>query len=496
LSARVHSVLVVGSGVAARMAAVAIARRLPRVAVTHINTREGDLLEDSLGAARPSIRTFHDIVGIDEAEIIRHTRGAYRLGTSVQGWSNCAYFRGHGMYGEPLGGVSFHQLWLRAGEAVKVGPYDAFCVAAALASRARFALPSPDPASPFAALDYGLQLNLPAYTHALQMLGRAAGVQEMAGHIETAERSADGTSITSLRLADGHRLTADLIVDASGCSAVARRQLPSTWVDWSTHLPINRLIVARESPDRVPPPSDRLVALPVGWRYEARTLGGTVHLFGYASHHLSETEAHRAVHADTGCEADNPPFVLRQGRLTEPWIGNCVAIGAAAVSIEPTAATGVHLVCRHIERLIAHWPGRDCTATPVEVAFFNRRVGLEAERIRDFTQLPYLLTQRPEAFWRNAANGPVSQELARDLALFRERGRLVTHDEDAFERDEWLASLIGLGVRPRRTDPLADAIPPNLAEQRLVEAAARLGRAVDETPTHAQWLQRLVAGTQ
>jgi tryptophan halogenase len=115
--------------------------------------------------------------------------------------------------------------------------------------------------------------------------------------------------------------------------------------------------------------------------------------------------------------------------------------------------------------------------------------------MRDFVQLPYLLTHRPEAFWRDAANGPVSPELGRDLALFRERGRLVTHDEDAFERDEWLASLIGLGVRPRRTDPLADVIPPHLAEQRFVETTARLGRAVEETPTHAQWLRRLAEST-
>jgi tryptophan halogenase len=173
-----------------------------------------------------------------------------------------------------------------------------------------------------------------------------------------------------------------------------------------------------------------------------------------------------------------------------------VAIGAAAVTIEPSAATGLHLVCRHIERLIAYWPGRDCTATPVEVAVFNRRMALEAGRIRDFTQLPYLLTQRPEAFWRNAASGPVSQELARDLALFRERGRLATHDEDAFERDEWLANLIGLGVWPRRTDPLADTIPRDLAERRFIETTARLGRAVEKTPTHAQWLRRLAGSTQ
>jgi len=99
--------------------------------------------------------------------------------------------------------------------------------------------------------------------------------------------------------------------------------------------------------------------------------------------------------------------------------------------------------------------GHDSRATPAEIAYFNRRTALGSDRLRDFVQLPYLLNQRPEALWRAAAAGPVSAELARDLALFRERGRLSIHDEDGFERDEWLASLIGLGVIPRRIDPVA-----------------------------------------
>jgi tryptophan halogenase len=357
-------------------------------------------------------------------------------------------------------------------------------------------LPSPNPASPFAALDYGLQLHLPAYRQALRALGRAAGVEEAVGRIETAERSAAGSSITTLRLDDGRRLTADLFVDASGRAAIVRGQLPSTWIDWSAALPLDRLIVARDSADRVPPPNDRLLALPAGWAFEARTPGGTVHLLGYASAHLSDAHAHRALHSHTGCEAQDPPLRLRQGRLSEPWAGNCVAIGAAAVALEPSAATGLHLVCRHIERLIAYWPGRDCTPAPVEIAVFNRRMALEAERMRDFVQLPYLLARREEAFWQVAANGPVSTELTRDLALFRERGWLAVHDEDGFERDEWLANLIGLGVRPRRTDPLADEIPPARAEERQAEATARLARAVDGTPTHDEWLRRLAGVTQ
>jgi tryptophan halogenase len=153
--------------------------------------------------------------------------------------------------------------------------------------------------------------------------------------------------------------------------------------------------------------------------------------------------------------------------LEDPWCGNCIAIGSAAVSLEPSAATGLHTVCRHIERLIGCWPGHASQATEAEIAFYNRRTVMEADRMRDFAQLPYLLNERREPFWRAAAAGPVSAELTRDLALFRERGRLATHDEDGFERDEWIASLIGFGLRPRHLDALAQELPMTRIQQRL-----------------------------
>jgi tryptophan halogenase len=497
-------VVVAGGGIASRMAAVAIARRLPGVRVIRLDGLDGgDALEDWLGAARPSIRSFHHLLGIDEAEIVGRTQSAYRLGTSVRDWGDSPYFRGHGHYGNALPGVPFHQLWLHCarttGAAAAVtspagtgaAAYDSFSVAAVLASKSRFALPASDPASPLAALDYGLQLYLPAYRQALQALGQAAGVQEIVARIRATELSPDGSTLTALELDDGQRLTADLFVDASGRRALVRSQLPFAWVDWSATLPVDRLMVASQPSDRVPPPNDELFAWSAGWRYEARTPGSTAHCLGYSSLHLNDTEAHRALGDATGCIAQDPPVVLRQGRLSEPWKGNCVAIGAAAVALEPAAATGLHLVCRHIERLIGCWPGYDCKPTAAERAFFNRRTAMEAERMRDFVQLPYLLSMRPEPFWRAAGAAPASAELTRDLALFRERGRSGVQDEDSFEPDEWLANLIGLGVRPRRIDTLAEETLPTRVDACLAESMTRLARAADTAPTHAQWLQRL-----
>lgn len=384
--------VVVGGGVGARMAAVAIARQLPGITVVRLELPNRlDVLEDVLGAARPSIRAFHRLLGIEEAEIIQHTRSTHWLGTRIQGWRDGDYFRVQGS-----GGVS----------------------------------------------DCGLQLYLPAYRHALQALGQSAGVQEITGRITSIELSADASALAALHLEDGRRLAGDFFVDASGPEALVRGRLGGDWVDWSAALATNRLIMGSQPAERgVATPHDRLVALGAGWSYEARTPGSTVHVFGYAAQHLDEMAARRMLFEATGYDAAHAPVPLKQGRLAEPWKGNCVAIGSAAVTLEPSAATGLHIMCRHIQRLMDTWPGLHCRTTWAEAAFFNRRTVWEAERLRDFVQLAYRVSPRQEPFWRFAATRLPSEQLNFDLEVFRRKGRLRAHDEDSFAPGEWLQSL-------------------------------------------------------
>lgn len=387
--------VVVGGGVGARMAAVAIARQLPGMTVIRLELPNRlNVLEDGLGAARPSIRAFHGLLGVDETEIIQHARSTHWLGTRIEGWRDADYFRVQGS-----GRVS----------------------------------------------DCGLQLYLPAYRHALQALGQSAGVQEITGRITSIELSADECTLAALHLEDGRRLAGDFFVDASGPEALIRGRLGGEWVDWSAALPIDRLIMGSHPAESgTPTPHDRLVALGAGWSYAARTPGSAVHILGYAAQYLDEAAARQMLFEATGYDAAHGAALpLKQGRLAEPWKGNCVAIGSAAVTLEPSAATGLHLVCRHIQRLIEGWPGMQCRPSAAEIAFFNRRTEWEAERVRDFVQLSYLLSPRQEPFWRFAAARNASQQLNFDLEVFRCKGRLRAHDEDSFAPEEWRQSLCG-----------------------------------------------------
>ena len=71
----------------------------------------------------------------------------------------------------------------------------------------------------------------------------------------------------------------------------------------------------------------------------------------------------------------------------------------------------------------------------------------------------YRTARRDEPFWQDAAAAEPPPSLAHSLALFEERGRLPYYEEETFSRDSWAAVLIGQGVIPRRTDPLADSLP-------------------------------------
>ena len=63
-----------------------------------------------------------------------------------------------------------------------------------------------------------------------------------------------------------------------------------------------------------------------------------------------------------------PPAPSRRARRSrsaragcaEPWLRNCVAVGDAAVAIEPLEWTNLHLAHSAIDRIVAMMPDRDC----------------------------------------------------------------------------------------------------------------------------------------
>jgi tryptophan halogenase len=229
------------------------------------------------------------------------------------------------------------------------------------------------------------------------------------------------------------------------------------------------------------------VAMPAGWRWQAASPVRTSHGLVYASAHLGDDEAGAALRDAAGAAPIAPPITIRAGRRPEPWLRNCVAVGDAAVAMEPLEWGNLHLAHSGIDRIVSMMPDRDCGA--VELWDYNRQCASEADRMRDFLVLHYAAARRPEPLWRAAAAVEPPASLAHTLSLFRERGRLPIHEEETFARDSWLAVLIGLGVIPERTDPLIDSVSPTQADQAMARMREAIAALVPTLPTHAAYLR-------
>jgi tryptophan halogenase len=67
-------------------------------------------------ATLPPLEALHGLLGLDEAALLRATRGAFSLGQNFADVSGAtpAFFHAHGAYGAPIDNRDFFPFWLKA----------------------------------------------------------------------------------------------------------------------------------------------------------------------------------------------------------------------------------------------------------------------------------------------------------------------------------------------------------------------------------------------
>jgi len=484
----IGEIVVVGGGIVGWSAAAAIKRRLPAVGVTVIAAEPApDALAERVTSTLPSTIGFHQDIGLGEQDFIRNAGSVLRSGTRFTGWNDGAapYVHAYGPHGQALGGAHFHLAWVRARlQGGGAEPFDAYSIAAMAGQRGLIVPPGTEGAE----AEYGLRIDPPRYARLLRAFALHLGARERKGRpLDVTLRPADGF-IESVRVDDGGDVAGHLFIDCTGPAAAIRSCLDDAFEDWSRWLPCDTIAFAEAPTAAEPPPLDEAIAMPAGWRWQSAGAGTTSFGYVYASAYVGDKSAAQALGGATGAEPSEV-VRIRQGRRPEPWLRNCVAIGDAAVSVEPLEWTNLHLAHSAIDRIVSMLPDRDCSA--VELWDYNRQCGAEAERVRDFLICHYAASGRGEPFWRAAATAELPDSLALTLTQFRERGRLPFFEEETFSRDSWLAILLGQGVMPRRTDALAEAVPAAEARRAMAELRRGIDAALPNLPGQGAYLNHL-----
>jgi len=465
--APVASVAVVGGGLTAWSAAAALKRRIPSIDVALVPSPvPPDALADRMISTTPSIHGFHRDIGLTEADTITGALSGLRIGTLFEGWADGqpSYVHAYDAYGPPIGGIAFHQLWLRERQRISLPPFDHFSRAAELARSGK----SFEPGS--VGTEFGLQLTLELYTALIHDYALHVGVRVHEHAFTRADLRPEDGFIEKLVCGDSGDVTADLFIDCTGPQALLHSRLDSAFIDWSSWLLCDRIALTSGAADPNVVSMDHVSALQFGWRWTASSPQLSSRGLTYSSNHIGAEDTDREL-GNSKAEA----FVLREGRKRDFWIRNCVSIGDAAVTVEPLEWANLHLAHSQIDRMIAMMPGRDCA--PVELAEFNRQCAAEADRVRDFICMHYVCSRRNEPFWKDAATITPPDSLAHTLALFAERGRLPFYEEETFSKDSWLAVLLGQGFEPKHVNPLADAVSSAEAIRAMTAASFKLPSA-------------------
>jgi tryptophan halogenase len=495
--APIRRIVIVGGGTAGWMAAAALARfvagagrRIVLVeseAIGTVGVGEGTI---------PPFLEFNHQLGLDEAEYLRATHATYKLGIEFVDWKELGhrYFHQFGEIGRPLNGLSFYQAWLKHRDRSSVGPLADYSMSAVAAANHRFAHSSSNPDEPLSQLAYAFHFDASAYGQYLRGHAEKLGTERIEGRIVEVEQDGETGFVTALRLDNDRRVRGDLFIDCSGFrSLLLGDKLDVQFEDWSHWLPCDRALAVPSERNEPLLPYTRSTAHLAGWQWriplQHRTGNGHV----YCSAHMSDEEAGRIlIHTlDSKPIADPRLLKFKAGRRVKSWERNVVAIGLSAGFLEPLESTSIHLIQHAVQKLLALFPGRGIS--PVERDEFNRAMVNSYEPVRDFIILHYHATRRTGPFWDHVRTMDLPDTLKHKLELFSEHGRLFRNNNELFDVPSWVAVMLGQGIIPGSSDPLADALP----NAEVLRAMAELRRGYEETalrlPLASDYVQQRMA---
>jgi len=489
VSARVQSVAVVGRDAPLWLAAAAVQRALGRTGVkvraVELDTRVAQV---DVYPAVPSLASLHRLLGLDERLVLDVCRGVPMVGQRFSNWAKSAssYLLAYDDEPPPGGDLPFVQYWAKAAlEGLRVG-FEDFSPGIACARLNHVPVLGPDPA-PLSA-NYGYHLDAAAYSELIKQFALRLGIE--AANAGVSNVDVTGDSIAGIDLADGTRITADLYIDASGTEGRLIGQIEGAEFDsWSGWLPCDRLLAASGPCLAQLPSFSQVSAFHGGWIGLFPLQHRTAIAAAYDSTAVSETEVVELVRVIARMPISGEAVVsaLRPGMQRSPWIGNCVAVGLAAIAADPIDAVELQVTHGCISHLMSVFPAT--AGVFPEAQAYNESIRSFGANLRDFQAAHYLLNRRfDDPMWDRVRETPLPPSLRRKVDMFAARAQVPMNDDESFDEQLWTALLLGCGVTPEGYDPRVDALSDQAHIAKVQERLRAVAEQARRMPSVEQFL--------
>ena len=475
MTRRIEQVVVVGADAPAWMAAAAVQNSVSaagiRVRVIELPTQ---LQPADAYSALPELAGFHHRIGLPEDLLFTLCKAVPIAGRRFSNWSGAAppFIHGFDRSPPPAAGLGFTQLWIKGRQKGLRTEFENFSLASVAAKAGRVPVAAGGAALHAA---FGYNLDAGAYSALLRHFTMRGGVESKAATIADVET--EGDRIIAVILNDGERVEADLFVDASGPRAALIGRMRGADVEsWREWLPCDRMLVASARGLRPLPAFSQISAFRHGWIGLSPLQDRTAVVAVYDSRETSDQAVLEDLPALANMPIGGDAIVsgLSQGIRRRAWVGNCVAIGESAFSLEPLDGTQLHIVHYCISQLMTLFPV-EAGAFP-EAELYDRIVHRLAVNLRDFQLAHYKLNRRFDMpFWDACRDAAVPETLQRKLDVFTARGRVPLNDDETFQEQDWDSLFIGHGLMPQSYDPRVDAIPE---QEHIAQVQARLNDIV------------------
>ncbi len=292
---KIRDVVIVGGGTAGWMTAAALSRQFPNKQLAIRLIESDEIGTVGVGESTvPPINQFNAMLGLNEAEFMQRTQATFKLGVEFRDWCRPgdSYIHSFAQYGQPLGGVPFHQHWLRLRAQGYDRPLADYSLPIVAARMGRFEPIRDAAGAPVPQFPYAFQFDASLYAAFLRDYAERRGVTRVEGKVVDVTLRGDDGFIRSVTLASGATVAADLFIDCSGFRGLLIEQaLKTGYEDWTQWLPCDRSVAVQCEAAEPPLPYTRAIASEAGWRWRIPLQHRVGNGYVFSSGFMSDSEA-------------------------------------------------------------------------------------------------------------------------------------------------------------------------------------------------------------
>lgn len=476
---QIKSVAVVGGGSAGFLAALALQRTVPQLAITVIKSEKLPIIGvgEATTWAVPSF--LHGHLGLDHRRFFREVRPAFKTAVRLHFGTRPYFdytFEGQMSYRppglrHPAGHYAFGDLRTPsiARETMELG------LSPLIRQHAgNYSLAAP----------IGYHLENEAFVGHLETVARERGIAVREALITQVRQ--DERGIAALVLEGGEEVAFDLHVDCSGFrSRLLHQALGVPFRSAARSLFCDKAVVGGWPRDRAIAPYTSAITMKSGWCFVTEHWDRINAGYVYSSAHVSDAAAEAEFREWAGGRLTHTrvvPYV--SGRYERAWEKNVVAIGNSSGFVEPLQSTGLHVICDTSRWLAGVLAESDCDVRAPHLRHFNRLFADEWDHVVGFLAMHYSLNDKLDTpFWRAARAETDLAGAEEILEIWRECGPATLFEASlpaargVFGYDGFLTLLVGMRTATRHdfsVSPGERAIWDRVLRDRLADAPRAL----------------------